>query len=186
MKSQYRKQNIVMVLCLLLGGFSMILYMIQAYTAFWGSEVFGEARHFNVSETENRRFNGSQDFNRSLGRFMPQRSPEVVLTSPFSLTLLFNGIILLLAGISIWSLVRDKEIKSVKEKLTSILLLPEERTIIEELRKSKGAITQSQLVKNTGLSKVKIHRVVNKLVAKGIVKKHSYGLTNKIVLEKEV
>lgn len=178
MKTEYKKYSIIMVLCFLVGGFSIILYMTQVYSVFLATENFS-APKADANLTH---------FNRSLGeeRFFSNGPPETRLESPFSIMLLFSGIILLAGGLSLWSLTREKEIGAVKERLTSMLLLPEERTIIGELKKSKGNMTQSQLVRNTGLSKVKTHRIINKLSAKGIVKKYPYGLTNKIVLEKEI
>ena len=165
----------------------LILYLFQAYSVLWGSEVFGTLRDFRPDNNFTSNFTSSSNANRSFGRgFFTLLSPSASLTSPFSIMLLINGIILLSGGISIWRLTRDKELKSTKEKLTSLLLMPEERIVILELKKSKGSMTQSQLVKNTGMSKVKTHRIVNRLASKGIVKKYPYGLTNKIVLEKEV
>jgi uncharacterized membrane protein len=177
MKNEYRKYSAVMVLCFLFGGFALILYSAQMYS------VLVAPGAPNMSGE----FNNSIDFNRSLreGRFNFD-NPAIRLESPFAVIPILGGIVLLLGGISIWKLTREKEITSVKEKLTSLLLLPEERLVIEELKKSNGSIAQSQLVRNTGLSKVKAHRIVNRLSAKGIVKKYPYGLTNKIVLEKEV
>ena len=177
MKNEYRKYSAVMIVCFLFGGFVLILYSAQMYSALLSSG----APNMSVE------FNNSIDFNRSPreGRFNFD-NPAIRLESPFAVIPILGGIVLLLGGISIWKLTREKEITSVKEKLTSLLLLPEERLVIEELKKSKGTITQSQLVRNTGLSKVKTHRIVNKLSSKGIVKKYPYGLTNKIVLEKEV
>lgn len=160
-----RKYSISMLLCFILGGFSIMLYIFQLYTAFWGLENMGV---------------------RNIGRAFIPATPLSYITSPFAFLFLFNGIVMLLAGWSIWRLVRENEITSEKEKITSLLLQPEERAIISELKKSKGSMTQSQLVRTTGMSKVKAHRIVSKLVIKGIVKKYPYGLTNKIVLEKDV
>ena len=182
MKNEYKKYNAAMILCFLIGGFSIFLYIFQLYSAFWGFEIFGAQRLPGNNLTElNRTIRAAE--NRSFGRI---GNPITDLTSPFSFMLLLNGIVLILGGIAIWKLTREKEIGLVKEKLTSLLLLPEERIVIDELKKSKGEITQSQLVKRTGMSKVKIHRVVNRLAAKGIIKKYQYGLTNKIVLEKDL
>ncbi|MBI3035785.1 MarR family transcriptional regulator [Candidatus Woesearchaeota archaeon] len=62
--------------------------------------------------------------------------------------------------------------------------MPDEKIAIGELEKNNGALTQSELVRNTGLSKVKVHRIVKRLESLGIVKKYPYGVTNKIKLEK--
>jgi hypothetical protein len=179
-----------MILCFTIGGFSIVLYLIQAYSALWEPEPPGMLRDFRDSNSTNSTPNNLTrpfDINRSFERGgIARQNPITFLTSPFSLILLFSGIVLLLGGVSIWSLTREKELVSVKEKITSLLLLPEERKIIEELKKFNGDVTQSQLVKRTGLSKVKVHRIINKLAAKGIIKKYQYGVTNKIILEKDV
>jgi hypothetical protein len=188
MKSEYRKHNIVMIICFLLGGFSIILSLLQMYDAFLRVDIF-PTRFMNNSSEIGRPFMGPNNsgFNVSFERdAFRSLNPAAYLASPFSLVLLFNGIILLSGGVTIWSLTKDKEIKSAKEKIASLLLLPEERVVIDELKKSRGSMAQSQLVKNTGISKVKAHRIVSRLAAKGIVKKYPYGLTNKIVLEKDV
>jgi uncharacterized membrane protein len=177
MKNEYKKQHTIMILCFLLGGFSIIMYAFQIYDNYLRAENIGA-----MNETFAPRENNLTQFNRYPERF----APLTPFTSPFSFMFLLNGIILISAGTALWSLTRDKEIKSAKEKITSLLLMPEERAVIDELKRAKGSITQSQLVKNTGLSKVKMHRVVNRLVAKGIIRKYPYGLTNKIVLEKEI
>jgi uncharacterized membrane protein len=156
-----------MIICLVVGGFSLLLYTFELFNSMGRPE-----RLFNFTE-----------FNTTFQR------PEIFApraATPFSYTMLINGIVLIVGGIAIWKLTRDKELTSTKEKLTSLLLLPEERSIILELKKSKGSMTQSQIVRNTGMSKVKAHRIVSRLVAKGIVKKYPYGSTNKLVLEKEV
>lgn len=182
MKSEYRKYSIVMVLCFLLGGFSIIFYITQIYSNFWSHEVFGNTRN----ESDFRNTSNESEFNRTLGRGpLPIRSEEFLL-SPFSLMLLFNGIVLLAGGISLWFITREKEIASAKEKITSLLLQPDERIILNELKKYKGESTQSQLTMKTGMNKVKVHRIIGRLAARGIVKKYNYGMTNKIVLEKDV
>ena len=185
MENKYRKYSVVMVLCFLVGGFSIILYIIQVYSAFIGLDVYGSFREFR-EHISNETFDNRSQINQSLGTLrnrFPSFSPERFLTSPASFILLFVGLISIAGGISIFNLVREKEIKSTKERLTSMLLTPEERQIIEEIKKSDGHIAQSQLVIKTGLSKVKIHRIIMRLESKGIVKKHEYGLTNKIILE---
>jgi len=182
MKNEYRKYSAVMILCFILGGFSIMLFLFQAYDAVWRTEAFNASRPENFSAALNRTF----ESNRSFERGPIPANPLAFLASPFSVVILLNGIILLAGGISLWKLTCEKELTHAKDRLKSLLLLPEERAIIDELKKSRGSLTQSQLVRNMGMSKVKVHRVVSKLAAKGIVKKYEYGLTNKIVLQEEV
>lgn len=51
---------------------------------------------------------------------------------------------------------------------------------------NNGELTQSDLVRKTKLSKVKVHRIVKRLESLGIVSKYPYGITNKIKLEKSL
>jgi uncharacterized membrane protein len=55
---------------------------------------------------------------------------------------------------------------------------------MEELKKAGGELTQKNLTEITGYSRVKTHRVIQKLEEKKIVRKIPNGQTNKIVLEK--
>lgn len=174
MEKKYMKYSVVMVLLFLVGGFSFFFYVFQAYQTFWGLEIFPPRERFVNSSTEN---------NRTLGERI-QSNPEAILTSPFSLMLLVDGIFSITGGISLWHLTREKELTTVKENISSLLLTPEEKIIIEELKKAGGKLNQNQLVKNTGLSKVKVHRALVRLEVRKVVKKYPYGLTNKIVLEK--
>ncbi len=183
MKSEYRKYNIVMISCFLLGGFSIIFFLSQLYSGLWEKEILNDFR--NQSNYSNESFNFSE-FNRSPPRDrILIANPMDRLTAPFSIMLLINGAILIASGVSLWTITREKEISKAREKITSLLLHPDERILIDEIKKARGDITQSQLVKKTGMNKVKIHRIIHRLSAKGIISKHEYGLTNKIVLEKD-
>ncbi|MFH0955027.1 MAG: MarR family transcriptional regulator [Candidatus Micrarchaeota archaeon] len=184
-----KKYVLIMVLCFLYGGFALFLFATEAYTAYWRADIlntsrFGPPDDFNRGQPPD--FNRLADNNQNsvAGRF--PRDPVAALTSPAALIELFGGIISLLAGLGIWNLIREKEIKKIKEETANHLLLPEERAIIEAVKKSGLESTQARLAKETGLSRVQIHRTLNRLEAKGLLEKHKYGLTNKIILKKEI
>jgi len=171
------KYSIVMMLLFLIGGFSIVLYILQAYTAVWGFELFPFLR-------ERRILNDSLQLNRTNETGPARLSPGAALSSPQSLVLLVSGIISLFGGISILQLTQEKELRTVKENLSSLLLTPEERAIISELKKAGGKINQNFLVKRTGLSKVAVHRALVRLENRKILKRYPFGMTNKVVLEK--
>ena len=77
-----------------------------------------------------------------------------------------------------------KEGKTKNENINYTLnfLEPKERKVIKELIKNKAGLKQSDLEKLTGFHKVKIHRIVNKLQASGLVEKEANGKINKIRL----
>jgi hypothetical protein len=179
MEKRYLKHSIVMILLFLVGGFCLILYLFQVYSLLWGLETFTLVRGKVIQD---QRFQANRSFTGE--GFVPPLSSEAILTSPFSLMLLFVGISSTLGGVSIWQLAREKELKFIKENISSLLLAPEEKVIIEELKKANGELNQNQLVKKTGFSKVKVHRALTRLETRKIVKRYPYGLTNKVVLEK--
>jgi uncharacterized membrane protein len=72
-----------------------------------------------------------------------------------------------------------------KSEIDDILkvLKPDERRVVELLIENKGKMLQRDITWETGFSRLKTHRVVNRLVERGIVKKIPRGSTNLIVLE---
>jgi hypothetical protein len=189
-----RKYVAIMVLCFLYGGYSILSFALQAYTVVWRTELIGfpvegqgigrRAEDFNHSDDANRMRATDANF-ASAARAIPQE-PLAGMLSPIALSWLFGGIISIFAGLSIWNLIRKREIKKIKQETANNLLLPDEKKVIDALKKSNFEMAQAKLAKETGLSKVQVHRTVKRLEAKGVLEKHSYGLTNKIILKKEL
>lgn len=180
-----KKYVFVMILCFLYAGFSIISFSYDVYSRFWVKEVVGAPPFREM------RINDFNDSNSRAGQQAAPRQfrnpdPFEILTSPQSLTYLLGGIVSIIAGITIWFLIREKEIKGIKEQTADNLMLPDEKAVINYLKRSGFESTQAKLAKETGLNKVQVHRVLKRLEAKGIVQKHVYGLTNKIILKKEL
>jgi len=162
-----RKYTIIMVLSFIYGGFLLITYLFMIYSIFWRGEVFG------VPPFNSRRFG-------------PERiNPIEMITSPLLIFIFVGAMISILSAIAIRSLTHEKEIKKVKADLTSLYLTPEEKHAISELENSGGELTQKELSDRTGYSRVKIHRIMQKLESKKIIRKIPYGQTNKIILNQE-
>ena len=190
MEKGYKKYVVIMILCFLFGGYSLILYLMQIYSIFWQTEtVIGIRREGEIFPTpifsrDLREENISNRTNVPMPRNFVIENPSSLLFSPFSLTFLIMGIISLLSGISIWNLIREKEIKSTKKAILDVFLLPEEKKVINEIEKYGGSLTQSEIVKSTGFSRVKVHRIIKNLERKNLIIKQQYGMTNKILLKK--
>jgi uncharacterized membrane protein len=77
---------------------------------------------------------------------------------------------------------------SRKQKVRDILpvLTDGERKVMIILLREKGTVDQRTIVKETDFSKAKVTRVINDLVARGIIEKISRGRKNLIKLKKEV
>lgn len=71
----------------------------------------------------------------------------------------------------------------LKENLIIKMLKGDEKAVYREILDSNGEMLQNKLVQKTGLSKVKITRIMRRLELKGLVAKERYGLTNKIKLK---
>ena len=178
-----KKYIAVMVLCFLFAGFSLISFINHLYGIFWQTSVGDFPRFPARMEDFNRQPNN--DANRG-AEVMQAQDPIVRLASPQALSYLIGGIIAILAGFAIWGLIREKEIKSIKQETANNLLLPDEKAVINYLKKCGFESTQSKLAKETGFNKVQVHRAIKRLESKGVLEKHEYGLTNKIILKKEI
>ncbi|MBW2976513.1 winged helix-turn-helix transcriptional regulator, partial [Candidatus Woesearchaeota archaeon] len=103
------------------------------------------------------------------------------------LLLTFFGMIISSAcGFTLMDLLGRKDKKEIRETVISEMLPQEEREIIRLLEENGGAMKQSDLVKNSGLKKLKVSRIIKKLELMGVVKKYPHGITNKIALEKRI
>jgi len=65
-------------------------------------------------------------------------------------------------------------------------LNPTEQKVMNVILDNRGEITQAKIVSQTGLQKVKVFRVIERLMAKGILSKEPHGRTNKITLSNEI
>ncbi|MFH0956235.1 MAG: MarR family transcriptional regulator [Candidatus Aenigmatarchaeota archaeon] len=61
---------------------------------------------------------------------------------------------------------------------------PDAKSVLEHVIKSDGTIFQSELAEKTGLGKVKVTRVLDKLEGKGIVERKRRGMTNVVILKR--
>ena len=159
---------IIAILCLVYAGVSLIVFVRQL-----------DATH---AREQRPRLGGLQRNLTANGDEVERVRSSLVL----SLIVNFFGMVTsLLAGISLLNLLRNRESKALTKELLDSIILPDEKLVIQSLEANGGELTQSELVKQTDLSKVKIHRIVKRLEEQGIVKKYPYGLTNKIRLEKK-
>jgi uncharacterized membrane protein len=73
-------------------------------------------------------------------------------------------------------------LKSRKSTALTTNLLEEEKQLVELLER-KGELWQSELVRQSGLSKVRVSRKLRSLEAKGVVERIPYGNSNKVRLK---
>ena len=171
-KENKKVHYVIMVACFIYGGVSLIILIFQVYY-FLRSGQFtfaGEVRPERLVNITHFSSVGHARFS--------------ALLSPFIIISFLGSIISIFAGISLLDLLRKKERKEITKDVVDSMIMPDEKIVIKELEGNNGELTQSDLVKNTKLSKVKVHRIIKRLESLGIISKYPYGVTNKIKLEK--
>ena len=79
--------------------------------------------------------------------------------------------------------IRKPKSPSMSRELIARLLDPREMAVIERLIEQPKGILQSEIVKMPGMTKLKAHRVVERLRQKGIITVQRTGKTNQLKLE---
>ena len=76
--------------------------------------------------------------------------------------------------------------RPTKETYGKVLktLQGDERLVLEKIIEADGSIFQSDLVDKSGLGKVKVSRVLDKLEGQGLVERKQRGMTNVILLKR--
>ncbi len=78
---------------------------------------------------------------------------------------------------------RQQKQPEKKYEMVIPLLKGDERKVFSELLNFNGEILQNELVLKSGLSKVKVTRILSSLENKNLIIKERHGLTNKIKLK---
>ena len=78
---------------------------------------------------------------------------------------------------------KAQHMPSIGRELVARLLEPKEMVIIERLIEQPKGMPQSEIVKMPGMTKLKAHRIVERLRQKGIVTVQKDGKTNQIKLD---
>jgi len=110
---------------------------------------------------------------------------QAVISQPFSLIQVLALMILaVIASISLFYYLEKLNFKKgINQKQKTILstLEGDEKKVYDFLLQ-KGEILQKDLVYELGLSKAKVSRILDKLERKEILKRYSYGFSNKVKL----
>ena len=185
---KHKVHIIVMVLCFIYGGFSLVVFSLQSSFLFRQERTPDHSGRIalellNESEVYSPSIFQRPPLDPNLSRTgfwgLRRTSPYPIMIASF-----LGSVISLLAALSLMDLLRKKERKELTKSVIDTMTTPEEKAIIKELERNSGELTQSDLVRKTGLSKVKVHRIIKRLESLGIVSKYPYGVTNNIRLEK--
>ena len=101
-----------------------------------------------------------------------------LLLAAFALSFL-----ILVAGIVLLLPPRQQQPKREFKDIDTSSMDAEEKMIYQILRQHNGAKYQSELMKETGFSKVKMTRILDRMTAEGILDRQRRGMTNLVVLK---
>jgi predicted transcriptional regulator len=75
--------------------------------------------------------------------------------------------------------------RATKENYRKIMsaLGKDDRQVFEKILEAEGTMFQSELVEKSGLSKVKVTRILDRLEGKGLVERKRRGMTNVVILK---
>ncbi len=79
--------------------------------------------------------------------------------------------------------IKQKQI--TKENFQEVMqsMKDDEKQVFEKVIEAQGTVFQSDLVEKTGMSKVKVTRILDKLEGKGLIERRRRGMSNVIVLK---
>jgi len=80
---------------------------------------------------------------------------------------------------------KEKDLSKVTSVLVSFLN-KDEKQVVQKILDNEGKILQAEVSRLEGLGKVKSHRILQRLLDRGVVEKESFGKTNIIKLNKEI
>ncbi len=114
--------------------------------------------------------------------------PFLVYHIQFMVVMGFFGVGSGLVVYSILNATLEKEKKIVQTNTEIIMkfLGPDEREVVRLMSGKDGMTTQSEMAKLPGMTRLKAHRIVKKLEARGIVHVEKYGKINVVRLVEEL
>jgi len=62
---------------------------------------------------------------------------------------------------------------------------PESRQIFDIVKDAGGAVLQGEIVSKSGMDKVKVSRILDKLEMQGLIERRRHGMSNMVVLKKK-
>lgn len=96
------------------------------------------------------------------------------------------GIAFFMLGLGIYMIFMSQSSEATKKEFKQIDLKkfsPDERKIYEALKNKDGSLYQSDLIRETGFSKAKVTRTLDRMEMKDIVERKRRGMANLIVLK---
>jgi len=111
-----------------------------------------------------------------------EKTVSVVLLIFFIISVSSGLIILIISSLRILKLFQNIEKEEIKINLN--YLSDDEKFIINLILKNNGSMLQNKIVNESGMTKVKVSRIISSLESKGFIEKRRRGVTNEIIIKK--
>jgi len=111
-----------------------------------------------------------------------EKTVSVVLLIFFIISVSSGLIILIISSLRILKLFQNIEKEEIKINLD--YLSDDEKFIINLILKNNGSMLQNKIVNESGMTKVKVSRIISSLESKGFIEKRRRGVTNEIIIKK--
>jgi len=111
-----------------------------------------------------------------------EKSISIFLLIFFIISIASGMVILIFSSIRILKMFQKIEKNEIEINMD--YLSDDEKFIINLIMKNSGQMLQNKIVNESGLTKVKVSRIITTLEAKGFIEKRRKGVTNEIVVKK--
>ncbi|MGC8565871.1 MAG: helix-turn-helix transcriptional regulator [Thermoplasmata archaeon] len=111
-----------------------------------------------------------------------EKTVSIILLLFFIISVSSGLIILIISSLRILKLFQNIEKEEIKINLD--YLSDDEKFIINLILKNKGIMLQNKIVNESGMTKVKVSRIISSLESKGFIEKRRRGVTNEIIIKK--
>lgn len=125
-----------------------------------------------------------------VGQLLNYTQVDVVMIAVSALLLGISGFYLLFSDFvearRVLATFERANLLELDAKFALRLLDGDKRRIFSEVVESGGEILQSELRARTGFSKAKITRILDYLEGKGLITRKRYGMTNKVIMNRNM
>lgn len=111
-----------------------------------------------------------------------EKSISIFLLIFFIISIASGMVILIFSSIRILKMFQKIEKNEIEINMD--YLSDDEKFIMNLIMKNGGQMLQNKIVNESGLTKVKVSRIITTLEAKGFIEKRRKGVTNEIVVKK--
>ncbi|MBI4447949.1 hypothetical protein HY643_03135 [Candidatus Woesearchaeota archaeon] len=106
----------------------------------------------------------------------------IILAFGVDFLILLSGVYLTFATI-FTTTKKEEGQKPEFKKIDISKLSEEEKRVYEVIKQKEGSMYQSELIKETGFSKVKMTRILDRMTGRGVVDRKRRGMTNIVILK---